>query len=176
MNINFCPLQYADQSSNIVVCPSCHGNQCPKHGSYTRKGFHTLNNVIKLPVHIQRYRCRNPHCKRRTFSVLPPMVLRYCRFFWPCLLSVWKALSDNRSKYHIATRIWKVDRGVIVRLASLQSIIYSWVTKLYREHTNGCCAIRSLALMVKIISFKTGRTELMNRWYCYRYPGRFLMQ
>lgn len=176
MNIYFCPLQYADQSSNVVVCPSCHNNQCSKHGCYTRKGFHTVNKSVNPVLRIQRYLCLNPHCKRSTFSVLPPMVLRYCRFFWPCLQAVWKALNDKLTPYHIATHIWKVDRSVIVRAAALQNIISTWVTKQHQELTNGCINIRSLALMVKIISFKTGRTELMNRWYCYRYPGRFLMK
>jgi hypothetical protein len=113
MNINFCPLHYADESSNVVVvCPTCHSDQCPKHGCYIRKGFHTLNKSTSLPTPIQRHRCLNPECKRRTFSVLPPMVLRYCRFFWPCLQVIWNELKCH-SISHIA-RIWNVDRRVIV--------------------------------------------------------------
>jgi hypothetical protein len=173
MNINFCPLHYTDESSDVVVaCPTCHDTQCQKHGFYIRKGFHTQNKSISLPIQIQRHRCLNPECERRTFSVLPPMVLRYCRFFWPCLLAVWNALT-HLSMYHIA-RIWNVDRRVIAGVDSLQNIIHNWVAKQHQELTNGS-KVRSLPLMVKIISFKTGMAELMSRWYCYRYPKRSLL-
>jgi hypothetical protein len=75
--------------------------------------------------------------------------------------------------YHVA-RIWNVDRRVIAGVAALQSSIHNWVKKQHQELTNGS-KVRPLPLMVKIISFKTGVTELMNRWYCYRYPKRFLL-
>ena len=173
MNINFCPLHYADESSDVaIVCPTCHSDQCIKHGFYMRKGFHTLNESISLPTPVQRYRCLNPECKRRTFSVLPPMVLRYCRFFWPCLLAVWNALT-HLSIYHIAC-IWNVDRRVIAGVAALQSIIHNWVEKQHQELTNGSKAC-SLSITIKIILLKIGPAELMNRWYCYRYPKRSLL-
>jgi hypothetical protein len=173
MNINFCPLHYADESSDVVVvCPTCHSDQCPKHGRYMRKGFHTLNKSTSLPTPIQRHRCLNPECKRRTFSVLPPMVLRYCRFFWPCLQVIWNKLKCH-SICHIA-RIWNVDRRVIAGADASQSIIHKWVARQHQELTNGS-KVRSLPLMVKIISFKTGPVELMNNWYCYRYPRRSLL-
>lgn len=173
MNINFCPLHYTDEFSDVVVvCPTCHDTQCQKHGFYIRKGFHTQNKSISLSISIQRHRCLNPECERRSFSVLPSMVLRYCRFFWPCLLAVWNALT-YLSMYHIA-RIWNVDRRVIAGVDALQNIIHNWVGKQHQELTNGS-KVRSLPLMVKIISFKTGMAELMSRWYCYRYPKRSLL-
>jgi hypothetical protein len=170
MNINFCLLHYADESFDVVVvCPTCHSNQCSKHGFYLRKGFHTQNKSMSHPILIQRHRCLNPECKRRTFSVLPPMVLRYCRFFWPCLLAIWNALT-HLSMYHIA-RIWNVDRRVIAGVYALQSTIHGWVAQQHQELTNGS-KTRILPLMVKIIFYKMGPAELMNRWYCYRYPKR----
>jgi len=172
MNIIFCPLQRAFKSSK-VVCPSCHSDQCTKHGFYERNGFHVLDKIIKIPMRIQRFRCTNPQCKRRTFSVLPPMVLRYCRFLWPCLQRIWNAVSEKLTPYRIA-RLWNVDRAVIVRAAALQLTLHLWVKKLHQEITDGRKS-RSLTLMVKVITFKIGLVNLMNRWYCHHFPKRFLL-
>jgi hypothetical protein len=98
------------------------------------------------------------------------MVLRYCRFFWTCLQAVWNALQDL--SLFLVARTWNVDRSVMVRTAALKNTIHSWIAKQYQEQTNGDTP-RSLMRMIKIILFKIGLSELMNRWYCYRYPRRF---
>lgn len=162
MNILVCPLQHPI-GSEPVFCPDCHSHDHCKHGVYTRKGFHIRSGIVTTPIAVQRYRCCNKDCSRRTFSVLPPMVLRYCRFFWPCLLLV---------KHPDAKPVWEISCGVARRAAVVLAVITSWVSKLFREVTDGGAGT-NLDRMVKIIVRKIGRVELSNRWYRHRYPLRF---
>lgn len=173
MNINFCPLQYKHKSLS-VSCPFCHSNRCRKHGYYQRKGFHRKNSCIVIPMEIPRFRCTNPQCKHRTFSLLPQMVLRYCRFFWPCLQMIWSLIARGFRPYYIA-RIWEVDRAVIVRAVTLQSTLQSFVEKLHQEIYDGTVnhSGMTLTLMVKFVILKIGFSVLANHWYCHRYPRRY---
>lgn len=123
-------------------------------------------------VLVQRFRCLNQECKRCTFSVLPPMVLRYSRFFWPCLLALGQALASGSSMYHQARYVWHVERQVIVRAAALLDRLDTWVGGQYQEVTDGAQACE-LGFMVKIVTRKLGRIELIDRWYRHRYPLRF---
>jgi len=163
MNILVCPLQHITDEAP-VFCPGCHSHDHCKHGVYTRKGFHIRYGIVTIPLAIQRYRCRNKECPRCTFSVLPPMVMRYCRFFWPCLLLVERATG--------AKPVGEISGGVARRAAVVLTAIVSWVSELYREVTDGRAGTH-LSRMVKIIVHKIGRVELSNRWYRHRYPRRF---
>jgi hypothetical protein len=169
MNIKF--VTEENTSAVAAVCPYCKTSLCRKHGFYTRKGFHGRCAIVS-PILIQRYRCLNKECSHCTFSVLPPMVMRYCRFFWPCLLAVWKATASAMTDHYLA-RIWNVGRHVILRAVALKDALWSWVEKLYRELTSGGPA-RSIELMVKIITAMIGPDELRSRWYCHRYPQRII--
>lgn len=171
MNIDFCSINQKHVSSSVIRCPHCNCTNCPKHGQYIRKGFHSKDRSSCFQVEIQRYRCNNKLCKHASFSVLPPMVLRYCRFFWPCLLAVWDQINALSPMIIAVAHTWNVGIGVIERAKTLHSAIHLWVLKQYQEQCNSC-KIHSLALMVKILSFKTGLTDLMNRWYWYHYPAR----
>jgi hypothetical protein len=167
MNILVCPLQQPTDPEP-VFCPGCHSHDHCKHGVYTRKGFHIRYGIITIPISVQRYRCRNKECPRCTFSVLPPMVLRYCRFFWPCLLLIVRASDVENSPLPA----WEISHGVALRVAVVRTAITLWVSELYREVTGGG-AVTNLGRMVKIIVHKIGRVELSNRWYRHRYPRRF---
>jgi len=94
------------------------------------------------------------------------MVLRYCRFFRQCLLTV-------QSTWHAQAplRKWNISNGVTLRVAGMLKALTSWVEQLYREVTDGG-AVRELGRMVKIIVRKIGHVELSNRWYRHRYPLR----
>lgn len=131
---------------------------------YTRKSFHIRYGILTIPPAVQRYHCRNRVCSRRTFSVLPPMVLRYCRFFWPCLLLVERTTG--------AKPVGEISGGVARRAAVVLTAIVSWVRELYQEVTDGRVGTH-LNRMVKIIVHKIGRVELSNRWYRHHYPRRF---
>lgn len=174
MNIDFCPINQKHVSSTAVHCPHCNCTYCPKHGQYIRKGFHSIASSSCFQVEIQRYRCTNNLCKRATFSVLPPMVLRYCRFFWPCLLVVWDQINSLSPMIIAVAHTWNVGIGVIERATALYSAIHPWVSKQYQEQCDSC-KTGSLAFMVKRLSFKTGLTDLMSRWYWYQYPARNIL-
>jgi transposase-like protein len=165
--------QQNTSGNNAVECPYCKTDHHRKHGFYMRKGFHGNSAGLALLIPIQRYRCLNTECPHSTFSVLPPMVMRYCRFFWPCLLSLWKIMESGSQIVHQLASMWNVGRKVILRAAALKNIMEPWIKKLYRELTCNEPS-RDLGLMVKIITAKIGHEELRSRWYCHRYPQRVI--
>ena len=174
MNIVSCQINQKYDSSSVVSCPHCNCTYCPKHGHYIRKGFHSKASSSCFQVEIQHYRCKNKLCKHASFSVLPPMVLRYCRFFWPCLLAVWTEIKSLSPMLIAISHTWNVGIGVIKRATGLYFTIHEWVSKQYQEQFDSC-KIRSLAFMVKRLFFKTGLTDLMNRWYWYHYPTKNIL-
>ena len=163
MNILVCPLQQPI-APEPFFCPGCYSRDFCKHGVYTRKGFHVRSGVVPILMKVQRYRCRNKNCPRCTFSVLPPMMLRYCRFFWPCLLSLGMTVEKGLA----------IRRTVARRMVETLTLITAWIKDLFREVTDGRSG-SDLGRMVKIIVRKIGRIELSNRWYRHRYPRRFGM-
>ena len=100
------------------------------------------------------------------------MVLRYSRFFWPCLIALKQAIVSGLTPYHLAQYVWYVGRRVIVRAAALLSRLDTWIGGLYQEVTDGAHA-GELEFMVKIVIRKLGLIELVDRWYRHRYPRRF---
>ena len=95
------------------------------------------------------------------------MVLRYCRFFWPCLAALQHAPPGEGPVCR-----WNLSRGVTRRMVGMLKALTSWVEELHREVTDGRAG-RELGRMVKIIIRKIGYVELSNRWYRHRYPLRF---
>jgi hypothetical protein len=129
---------------------------------------------VAIPVIVPRYRCLNPECPRNTFSVLPPLVLRYNRFFWPCLLAVKMYLDQGVTPYHLARYTWMVGRRVIVRAAAYLKHLEKWIRAIYREATDAEWH-GELEYMVKVTTRKIGLIELVDRWYRHRYSRRFWM-
>jgi hypothetical protein len=169
MNIAFCPLNLKHVFPDAACCPSCNWTDCQKHGVYIRKGFHSRYIQAFFQILVQRYRCKNPSCIRATFSVLPPMVLRYCRFFWFCLIAVIDAL--ERVTPAALALTWNVGIIVIDRALDLHHVLQRWISQQYQElHPDN--AGRSFVQMVKILTAKFGLRALMNRWYHKRYPKR----
>jgi hypothetical protein len=68
--------------------------------------------------------------------------------------------------------VWHIGREVVLRAATLLRRLCPWVERLYREITDGN-AVRDTAFMVKVVTAKLGRFELVERWYRHRYPHRF---
>ena len=120
--------------NGVICCPGCHSTHCYRHGSYIRKGFHSFCRVIGGFTAVPRYRCINSSCRICTFSVLPPMVIRYCRFLWPCLTFLWGKIDSGATPYALS-RQWSVGRAVIVRARALQASIEQWTGRLYQELT-----------------------------------------
>ncbi len=171
MNIPICPSGKTNYSVH-AFCPDCHSPLCRRHGSYVRRGFHAPNHAVAIAVTVPRYRCLNPECLRCTFSILPPLVLRYCRFFWPYLLTVLQSHAAGTTPYHQARHVWSVGRGVILRTVAMFARMTIWVAQLHQELSDGRPQ-RSVELMVKIILRKLGRIVLIERWYRHHYPLRF---
>ncbi len=167
MNIRNCSIQYATDN-NDIVCPKCGHSMYRRHGCYVRKGFHAPKGCVAPLVKVCRYRCLNPACPRRTFSILPHNVIRYCRFFWPYLLALLTQLTSGKSSYYLARYVWDCARAVIVRAATLLGDMQQWVEQLCRELTDGE-AVRGFEQSVKIIIARIGRHELNERWYLRRY-------
>lgn len=171
MKIPYCPAKNIDDQEKIF-CPACHGTIYRSHSSYVRKGFHRQNKAWVIEIQVQRYLCLNEDCPRCTFSVLPPMVLPYCRFFWPGLLTLRQALASGSTPYCLARHVWHVGRRVIIRAAALLDRLDAWVGQLYQEISDGG-QVRELGSIVKVIIGKISRIELVGRWYRHRYPTRF---
>lgn len=169
MNIRIDPAQGNTQAQ--VACPGCGWPSCRRHGCYVRKGFHAPNRAMAIPIKVPRYRCCNPDCARRTFSILPPFVMPYCRFYWFYLLALRDSWAGGKTSYHLARHVWHVGRVVIVRAIALLRQVGAWIEELHRELTDGW-PTRQLARMVKFITAKLGRIELVRRWYHHRYPLR----
>jgi hypothetical protein len=153
----------------VIRCPDCR-SVCRRHGCYVRKGFHREPGQRAVVVDVIRYRCTQLECSRYTFSVLPPLVLPYCRFFWPDLLRVEQHLLSGKSRNALA-RAWVSWWAVFKRAALLLERMRGWVAAQYREEMDGAAA-EGLAPMVRTLVAKLGRVELVWRWYRHCYPGR----
>jgi hypothetical protein len=154
-----------------IVCPHCRRSFCRRHSCYIRKGFHRRNEATVILIRVPRYRCLNEECPHRTFSILPPLVLRYTRFFWPDLVAIQKARALGTPLFCLA-KVFNVGRRVIAGAEAVLGQLSVWIGQLYREVTDGAHQ-GALLFMVKSIIRKLGYTELLDRWYCHRYPARF---
>ena len=172
MKIPVCHVHSASNKSRFR-CPWCHGDLYRKHGFYVRKGFHAPNCAAAIPVKVQRHLCLNPQCRRCTFSILPDGVLCYCRFFWPYLLALNRALREGMTPYRLARHLWHVGRRVILRAAALLKSLEHWMAALYQELTDGRIA-SGLDGMMRFIADAIGWSEFERRWYRHRYPRRVL--
>lgn len=155
----------------LIFCPVCHCTDCPYHGRYIRKGFHREASGEVILVVILRYLCLNPACERRTFSILPPNVLPYCRFFWPSILSILQATTVGMNPSTLAER-WHVSRRVIVHATAVLEQMGEWFDRVHQEVCDGIQR-SGFESMVKMVVHKLGRIELIHRWYRYCYPRRF---
>lgn len=155
-----------------IICPGCHCSDCRKHGVFIRKGFHRNKCNQLIIIVIPRFRCLNPECKRCTFSVLPPYVLPYCRFFWPHLLRIKHTLATGLSFNNLA-QFWHVGRRVIARAATLLNRMEQWISQVHQEVSNGAKPAGFVS-KVKIVMKKLGCIELISRWYTHHYNRLFM--
>lgn len=152
-------------------CPYCHSRHNWRHGVYTRKGFHGRKGQCQAIIEaVQRFLCRQPSCGH-SFSVLPPEVLPYCRFFLHDALAIEQALLNGSSAYSIATYQWNIPLAVILRFKRLFVKVSSWLKQLFREtfsyaaHTTGSL----IGALLRHYSWD----EFGNMWFRRIYPARF---
>jgi hypothetical protein len=98
------------------------------------------------------------------------MVLRYCRFFWFCLIAVIDAL--ERVTPAVIALTWNVGIGVIDRVQDLYHVLQQWVSQHYQELYPENTKNRSFLQMVKLLTRTFGLRALMDRWYHKRYSKR----
>lgn len=98
------------------------------------------------------------------------MVLRYCRFFWACLIAVIDAL--ERVTPAALALAWNVGAGVIDRAQDLYGALEQWISQQYQEQYPRNTESRSFMQKVKILTAQLGLTAITNRWYYKRYPLR----
>jgi len=72
--LTFLPEITSEKDNSLIYCPHC-GN---RH-SYVKNGFYKRYSFDDELALIQRYRCDNDKCPKKTFSILPHAFLRIAR-------------------------------------------------------------------------------------------------
>lgn len=162
----------SSSNEQVIVCPWCNSRRWWRHGSYRRTYFHSRTpQAVSESRRVQRYLCRNKMCER-TFSRLPAAVVPSCRFFWPDLVKIARALAAGQSTRRLARYVWHVGRGVITRARALIHRLTQWLGTLCREITDGAAAC-GLEAMAALAREHHGWAGLMNLWCRRIYPGRW---
>jgi hypothetical protein len=105
-----------------ILCSHCSGTAVIRHGTY---GRYKPGKDTKIPI--QRYLCKSPGCKWRTFSVLPYQVLPVIRHNLEALFDCYrKQVIDQVSQAALA-RYMQISRGVARRLADFSRRAVSWM-------------------------------------------------
>lgn len=110
------------ECKQLIRCPCC-GNRerIPKYGFYSRYNFDD-----QTVVPIQRFRCDNTQCPRRTFSILPHPFLRILRASLCMFQFILSLLASGKSIAAIARmtgQTWPRIQRWIRRAADIRSII-----------------------------------------------------
>ncbi len=119
-----------------IFCPDCHSSNYWRHGSYIRYFFHSFIPYERPQRKVQRYRCLNRACPRKTFTVQAPDALHYCRFLHPELLVLDQCFNEGQSSYRISRNL-KIHRVTLSRLHSLLHRTHTFLNRLCCEITNG---------------------------------------
>lgn len=122
-----------ENSDSVVFCTHC-GN---RH-SYVKWGFYRRYLFNDELINIQRYRCDNDLCPRKTFSILPHAFLPTIRASVCMLMYILKMYKQGYTVAAIARHTgsnWqKIQRWVVKA-----SVIKKWFTQEYAD-TSPCFA------------------------------------
>lgn len=116
----------------LVCCPHC-GNRYV----YTKWGFYERYLFDDEIIKIQRYRCDDESCPRKTFSVLPHAFLPIMRMSLCMLMAVLKMVEQGKSVASIARETgntWPRIKRWTKRALSVRD----WLVKEY-GHVSPCC-------------------------------------
>jgi hypothetical protein len=153
------------------ICPYCGFGICWCHGRYSRKGFHRgpVRRLVIL-AWVRRYLCRSPDCGR-TFSMLPPGVLPYQRFFRSDFFTLSGWILAGRSAYSIA-RDWGLGVGqtVIRRAGERIWQVKAWVEKVAQEEWAAMYPIlrKTVSGLLRFMDWPS----FTGRWFRAVYPRR----
>lgn len=111
-----------ENDTSLVCCPHC-GNRY----SYVKCGFYSRYLFDDGLITIQRYRCDNDTCTRKTFSILPHAFLRITRaslcMFWKCM--------NNGDTIAFIVRDTGSNWPIIQRSIAKAMKIRDWIIKEY---------------------------------------------
>ena len=120
-----------ENQTGSVFCPGCHAE-----GGFIRYGFYERYLFDSTErIKIQRYRCKNPFCEVKTFSILPHPFLRYVRFPLCFLLTLLMVHEVNRHSLVSLARRLSLSRGVIRRSVIRAKALKSWLAEIGKEDT-----------------------------------------
>jgi hypothetical protein len=107
-------------------CPLCgERHRITRNGHYWRYRFDTTSGRIA----VQRYCCCNPYCSRKTFSILPPGLLPYCRIPLCILLQIYSQhFNDNCTVSQCAKRLdigWNTVKRALNRMGRILDLVHT---------------------------------------------------
>lgn len=119
-------LSSKDKKNLCCRCPICGERyRITRNGHYWRYCFDTTSGRIA----VQRYYCGNPHCPRKTFSVLPPGLLPYGRIPLCILLQIYHHhFDDHHTVSQCARRLnigWTTVKRALNRMGRILDLVRS---------------------------------------------------
>ncbi len=143
-----------ENSNPLVCCPHCANRHTfIKWGSYARYLFDDEMTTI------QRYRCNNDLCSRKTFSILPHAFLRIVRASLCMLMYVLNMHESGHSTAGIARHTgstWPRIQRWIIKAASIRN----WISQEYFDGAPCLSADRQWTSFIRNVSIgATKKTE-----------------
>ena len=111
----------SDKGEQPVSCPHCATSLTIRYGNYQRA--HPEKPIL---VDIQRYLCKFPDCRWKTFSVLPYPFLPIIRHFYHTLLLCHLLCNTEKMIQAVIGRQLELSRGVIKRLSAFSYRFFPW--------------------------------------------------
>jgi len=151
-----------------IFCPHCHSKEVWKHGTYRRKWIYPCGSDTNPTRQVQRYRCCEKPCPRKTFTVQAEDVLPYSRFLIPHLCSLQPCL-DSATSLHSLSRLLDLSRAVIKRVRALLQRTGNFLSGLCREISDGETITSTRRQYLHIALTAYSWIELKSMWFCYQY-------
>lgn len=103
-------------------CPHC-GERCRiiRHGSYHRYRFESSERIA-----VPRFRCRNPDCPRKTFSIPPHPYLPCCRIPLCILMALYQRHVLEKQRISACARWLGKTWNMIKRAVNLSKCLILW--------------------------------------------------
>lgn len=153
-------------------CPHCAWTVVWKHASYIRTGTHAreLKNPPDTEI-VTRCICKSPVCGR-SFGILPPSTLPYCRFKFDDFLSISLRHQAGESAYAIwkswsnSTVSLKTIKRLCILIEDVLVFVAVWTSEAEHKVT-GVLADMCSSLLGIVPWFR-----FTTRWYHSIYPSR----
>jgi transposase-like protein len=111
-----------NKQEHPIRCPHCATTLICRYGTYLRAH---PEQPIQVPV--QRYLCKSPYCRWRTFSLLPYPFLPIIRHFYQALLYCHHLYNVKKESQASTGRRLGKERGVIKRLGGFCRRFIPWI-------------------------------------------------